>query len=91
MVKRETDTDHADVIALPPVIYLVSLVAGIAIKWWWGGTIGLPARVRMGLGVLLILVSIGVFYAFARSFARSGQDPNPRTTTPGLLTEGLYR
>lgn len=91
MAKEEPDTDHADIIALPPVIYLTFLLIGIAMKWLLGGTIGLPVGVRTGLGVLSMLVSIGLFYVFMRSFSPSDQDPNPRTTTPRVLIDGLYR
>jgi protein-S-isoprenylcysteine O-methyltransferase Ste14 len=70
-------TDHADVVALPPVIYGVALVAGVVVKLALGGSIAVDTWLRVGL-------------RFAGIFKAAGQDKDPRTPTPALVTDGIY-
>ncbi len=85
------DQDHADVVAMPPLIYLVSLVAGAVAKWLFGGAIAPGSALRVGAGTLIFVAAVFVVVWFARVFKQSGQDRSPRTPTPQLVTRGLYR
>jgi protein-S-isoprenylcysteine O-methyltransferase Ste14 len=82
--------DHADVVALPPVIYGVALVAGVVVKLALGGSIAVDSWLRLGVGIVaLVLGAIGSL-RFARIFQAAGQDKDPRTPTPALVTDGIY-
>ncbi|MBW2236970.1 MAG: isoprenylcysteine carboxylmethyltransferase family protein [Deltaproteobacteria bacterium] len=73
--------DHANVLVMPPLLYLGALVFGVAAQW----------IVRWAVGALLLAGGIAVALAFARAFERSGQDKNPNTPTPAVISGGLYR
>lgn len=82
--------DHADVVALPPVIYLASLGVGLLLHFLWplGVVGGAALRIALGVaalgaGVLLVAVSI-------RALHRTQQDPDPRKPTPALVFEGPF-
>ncbi len=83
--------DHAHVAVMPPLLYLGALLLGIAANWLTALRVPLPPPVRWGLGGLLLGVGIASGLAFARAFARSGQDRNPNTPTPEIISTGVYR
>ncbi len=82
--------DHANVLVLPPILYLGSVLAGVAAKWAVGGSLAPDSSLRWVAGVLLLAFSLAVSVRFARMFSESGQDRNPNTPTPSLVTHGLY-
>jgi protein-S-isoprenylcysteine O-methyltransferase Ste14 len=83
--------DHADVLVLPPLLYGGALLAGILVKWGVGGSIAPGSTLRPVLGAGLLAAGVLISLWFSRAFAQAGQDRNPRTPTPGLVTGGLYR
>jgi protein-S-isoprenylcysteine O-methyltransferase Ste14 len=83
--------DHAQVVVLPPLVYLGSLLVGAAARWLVALPLPLARGLRWSLGGILLAGGIAVSVAFARAFARTGQDRNPNTPTPSLITTGLYR
>ena len=83
--------DHANVLVMPPLLYLGALVFGIAAQWIAAWRLPLQAPLRWALGALLLAAGIAVALAFARAFERSGQDKNPNTPTPAVISGGLYR
>jgi protein-S-isoprenylcysteine O-methyltransferase Ste14 len=87
---RLEEKDHADVVAMPPLVYLIAVLAGIVAKWLFGGAIAPGSSLRVVAGTAVLLVGVLVGFWFARVFSRSGQDRNPRTPTPALVTDGLY-
>jgi protein-S-isoprenylcysteine O-methyltransferase Ste14 len=89
--RPENGQDHANVVVLPPLLYGGALLAGIVVKWLVGGSIVPGSTLRLVLGAGLVAAGVLVSLWFSRAFARAGQDRNPRTPTPGLVTEGLYR
>lgn len=90
MRPEHESTDHANVVALPPVIHGVSIALGVMLQWKLGGSIpGGPVRIAIGLA-LLALGLVGAAFFF-RSFRRTGQEPSPHTPTPALSFDGLFR
>jgi protein-S-isoprenylcysteine O-methyltransferase Ste14 len=83
--------DHADVVIHPPLLYGSSFVLGVVAKAVFGGTLLPGSRLRVGVGVLFVLAGVAGDLLFLRSFRRIGQSPNPRTPTPRLISDGLYR
>lgn len=84
------ERDHADVVAMPPLIYAIALLAGVVLKWLFGGAIAPGSLVRTALGAALLLAGVVAALAFSRAFAKAGQDRSPRTPTSTILTDGLY-
>jgi protein-S-isoprenylcysteine O-methyltransferase Ste14 len=83
--------DHANVLVMPPLLYLGALVVGVVAQWIAPLRLPLQAPLRWTLGAALLAGGIAVALAFARAFNRSGQDKNPNTPTPGIISTGLYR
>ncbi len=90
-VRENAEVDHADVIVMPPALYLVSLVLGVVAKGILGGTILPGSTLRTLAGVVSLGVGIGFVIWFSRAFEASGQDRSPREPSPEILTHGLYR
>jgi protein-S-isoprenylcysteine O-methyltransferase Ste14 len=82
--------DHADVVALPPVVYLGALVAGVVAKLVLGGSLVPGSALRAGVGAAAAITGIALLVPFMRAFRQSGQDPHPRTPTPSLVTTGIF-
>jgi protein-S-isoprenylcysteine O-methyltransferase Ste14 len=89
-VGQSTGDDHAHVVVMPPLLYLAALVLGFVAQWVAPLRLPVPTPLRWALGALLLAAGIGVALAFARAFARSGQDKNPNTPTPAIISGGLY-
>ena len=83
--------DHANVVVMPPLLYFGALVLGIAAQWIAPWRLPGPAALRWALGAGLLAGAIVAALAFARAFEHSGQDKNPNTPTPAIISGGLYR
>ena len=87
MVKN---TDHPDVIAMPPYILLAFLLVGLALDAVWPAPF-LPATVQYPGGLLLIAVGIALMAAAMGRFSAAGTNvptPLPATT---IVTDGPYQ
>lgn len=85
--------DHSDspgVIALPPLIYLAGLIAGLLLHWlkplhflpqWWTGPVGLSA---------LVLAAVMALTA-KRALKLAQTNVDPRQPTTCIVTTGPYR
>jgi protein-S-isoprenylcysteine O-methyltransferase Ste14 len=89
--REQAALDHANVVVLPPLLYLGSLAAAVAAQWVVDLPLPFGPALRRPLGAALLVGGIALGVAFARAFARTGQDRNPNTPTPSLITTGLYR
>ena len=89
--KRQADTDHAQVIAPPPLVYVPPTAAGLLLhflweplrifpEWWIGHAIGWPLIVA---GVLLSAWAI-------RTMFRAREDPDPYKPTTAIVDTGPY-
>ena len=84
--------DAAAVRFPPPFLYLGAVVIGVLLQWRVHPLpLGLPTALRIGvavvaagLGAALVATAFGLFRSI-------GQDPAPWTTTPEIVTTGVYR
>ena len=76
---------------MPPLLYLGALVTGVVAKGLLGGSIAPGSTLRLVAGAGLAVAGIVVGVGFSRVFARAGQDRSPRTPTPAIVSDGLYR
>jgi protein-S-isoprenylcysteine O-methyltransferase Ste14 len=76
---------------MPPLLYLGALVAGVVAKWVLGGSIAPGSALRLVAGAVLVAAGVAVGLRFSRAFERAGQDRSPRTPTPSIVSDGLYR
>ncbi len=86
-----TSSDHANVVIMPPLLYGLGLVAGIALQFVAASHTGLSAPLRWIVGAILLAGGGWAALEFARAFSRIEQDRNPNTPTPAIITEGIYR
>jgi protein-S-isoprenylcysteine O-methyltransferase Ste14 len=86
------DVDAAAVRFPPPLVYLLAVIAGALLHAY-----GLPlpfglasgAQVAMGVGVAL--PGLALMAGAMGLFGRTGQDPKPWTSTPEVISSGVYR
>lgn len=86
----DSDSDHADVVVLPPILHGGSVVVAVAAKALFGGSLPASSMSR-AIGGLFVLLGLAAGILFTRAFRRTGQHPNPRTPTQELVFDGLYR
>ncbi len=91
--------DHADVRIPPPLIYLAALGLGAGIHYLiWPlpltlldiGTIA-GERLRIGLGILLMVIGVIGSGFTASRFKLIGDSPMPTKPTSAIITTGPYR
>ncbi|MEM9303630.1 MAG: isoprenylcysteine carboxylmethyltransferase family protein [Pseudomonadota bacterium] len=91
MVEDPRQRDGARVRFPPPLVYLLALGSGIGLGRLVTLEVlgGLPLVKEIGatavaVGVIMMGIALGLF-------ARTGQNPEPWTTTPAIITTGIYR
>ena len=91
-MSEPTPTDAARVRFPPPLVPLLALVVG-ALAQWLLRPLPLPlgAGLRWVLGGALVVGGVALVGAAHRLFQGIGQDPKPWTTTPQIVTTGVYR
>ena len=82
----------ADVRFPPPLVFLICILAGVAVHY---AVTPAPVPVERAIsaigGVLILMMALG-FVASARIlFMRTGQNPAPWKPTPELVLKGPYR
>jgi protein-S-isoprenylcysteine O-methyltransferase Ste14 len=83
--------DNPGVIAPPPLIYALPLIAGVIVHYAVGGMdMGLPGVVRWPLGLLLILGGLLVIGLAIERFTRAKTNPEPWKPTTAIVAEGIY-
>jgi protein-S-isoprenylcysteine O-methyltransferase Ste14 len=84
--------DRAPIIAPPPLLGLLCIVAGFVAKHFKP----LPlftahAVVRIVVGICLVAISAAVIIVARQQFIAHGTHPNPYRPTAAVVTSGLYR
>jgi protein-S-isoprenylcysteine O-methyltransferase Ste14 len=74
----------------PPLIYLASVVVGLAFQWMWPRPL-LSGVALSPLGVALVVVSILVLGASVRRFRAAGTPVPARKPTTTIVRTGPYR
>lgn len=87
---NDSTSDNAGVITVPPVIYLIGLLLGFSLHYFYPMKF-LPAAISVWFGVVLILVSIPIALSAVLAFRRAGTSPDVRKATTAISTDGIYR
>jgi protein-S-isoprenylcysteine O-methyltransferase Ste14 len=76
----------------PPLVYLLAVLAGLAVGKWVAATpVPIDRTLRITVGVLIAVAGVALA-AWARiGFLRTGQSVIPWTPTPELIFQGPYR
>ena len=82
--------DHANVVVLPPVLYLGALVAGLLTQTAIGGTVFGAILPRVLIGVPLVLLGAVGSVLFARQFEDAGQGKDPLSPTSTIIRDGVF-
>jgi len=82
--------DHPRVVALPPLIYLGFLLAGVALDFLWPTRLG-ALSVRLLVGGILIAGGVALLASAVRRFFRAGTPLEVHRPAVALVTEGPYR
>jgi protein-S-isoprenylcysteine O-methyltransferase Ste14 len=76
----------------PPLVYLVSILLGVAIRYAAAPLAVAAYRyLAMAAGVAVILAGLGLIAGAWTLFRRTGQDPKPWKPTPEIVLSGPYR
>ncbi len=82
--------DNPGVIARPPIIYLVSILAGCVLEIFWPLPV-VPPRLGVVLGLPLVVTGASLFALAVRRFLRAGT-PLPAHETPTVIVQsGPYQ
>lgn len=87
----ESDTDHPDIIALPPLIVLLFLGAALLLQWLW--PLEVSAEHRYLWRPCLVLAGLGIALAVwgKRALDRAGTNVHPHKPTTSIAIDGPYR
>jgi len=74
----------------PPVVYLLALLIGIGLNYWW------PIPVSSGwwvvvTGIVVIVLGVALMPAVLSRFRRAGTAFDPHQPASALITDGPYR
>ena|SRR2546428_6385080 len=86
----EPERDSPGVIALPPLLYFVILVLGVALDFLFP-LHPFPGRPTRILGALLVIASIALAIWGRRTMSAAGTNINPREPALVLVTNGPFR
>ncbi|HTM76389.1 MAG TPA: isoprenylcysteine carboxylmethyltransferase family protein [Devosia sp.] len=88
------DSDHPDVIMLPPLILLIALVVAVVLEFT-NILHFLPPISEMGwalyAGLALLVVALALGVSALRTFTKLGTNPSPHQPSLKLATTGPYR
>lgn len=90
MTEMANDTDHPDVIAMPPLIMLAFLVAGLALDAVWPAPV-LPGNAQYVVGPLVFAAGIGLMAWAMGRFGAAGTNVPTRLPANAIVTDGPYR
>lgn len=92
MTETKSNERGADVRLPPPLVFLVSLLLGVALRYAVA-PLAVPGggSVLRWAGVAIVLGGLAMGIPARRLFARTGQDLKPWTPSPELLLSGPYR
>jgi len=92
MTKAESGEGGAKVRFPPPLVYLISLLLGVAIRYAVG-PLPVPGARYAALiaSVAIVVAGLWVIADAWMLFRRTGQDPAPWKPSPELVLSGAYR
>jgi protein-S-isoprenylcysteine O-methyltransferase Ste14 len=75
----------------PPLVFLFTLLIGVAIdRYWLPAPLPIDRMVRIGLGVVVAFCGAGLLVSSRIQFKRTGQSVIPWTPTPALIIQPPY-
>jgi protein-S-isoprenylcysteine O-methyltransferase Ste14 len=83
-------TNHAGVIARPPILYLGGLIALVVLRWFWPAPIVASATLALYLGLTLgvLALCLGLWAILTMRAAGTNVDPHKESTT--IVTAGPF-
>jgi protein-S-isoprenylcysteine O-methyltransferase Ste14 len=85
------ERDGAPVRFPPPLVYLLAVVAGgLLHEFVLSIRIGLAPGVRIIVAIALIGLGVATVAGAMGRFRRTGQNPTPWTSTPEIVSTGVY-
>lgn len=90
MTGTEGTPDRPGVIALPPLIYLVTIVLAFVLALLVPLPLAVPVAVRWVAGIIVV-AGIGVAVLGRVTFERAGTNVNPMQPSTKLVLSGPYR
>jgi protein-S-isoprenylcysteine O-methyltransferase Ste14 len=92
MTQAEAGERGAKVRFPPPLVYLVSILLGVAIRYAAAPLAVAAYRyLALAAGVALLLAGLGLIAGAWTLFRSTGQDPKPWKPTPEIVLNGPYR
>jgi protein-S-isoprenylcysteine O-methyltransferase Ste14 len=84
--------DRPNVLVFPPVIPLSTLALGCLLQWLMplGWIASLDPPVRIGIGLIVVLVGLVTTSAGRRALMKHGTNVNPSQPTTTLVTDGIF-
>ena len=86
-------TDHADVVVMPPLLFLGALAAGAFLSFVVpiGPTPGSANALALTVGITFVLIGFAIVALSARNFRLAGTSVVPGETATALVATGPYR
>ncbi len=85
-----TSTDHPRVIAPPPLLYLVALVAIVLLHWYWPITL-LPAALAAWLAIVMVVLGLAMNIWGAYTMRQARTAINPYRPASTIVDTGPFR
>ncbi len=89
MSKSSSENDWSGIIVPPPIVYLVCLVAGLGLDYFWPIPL-LPQAIQFVVGFTIIVSSFLLIGLSLRIFRRSGTPIDYRKSTTGIISTGPF-
>ncbi|MEE4350533.1 MAG: isoprenylcysteine carboxylmethyltransferase family protein [Pacificimonas sp.] len=91
MVKAKQEPDHPGVLAPPPLIFGVPLVAGLLFHIFVGGdSLGLPGLLRWPVGFVFIMGGLAIIGLAIERFLRAQTNPEPWKPATTVVADGIF-
>ena len=84
------DKDNAGVIAPPPAIYLIAILIGVMIDYFFPFSF-MPENFQLPLGLLIILLAAILMALGIREFKKAETNVSPNKPVTAVITSGPFR
>lgn len=92
MTERRVPPDHSNVMAPPPLVYAVAVLAGLGLEHWiWPLSLPLDDTAAHYAGWAVMLPGLALLAWAMRSFSRANTAIVPYNTTTTIVPTGPYR
>jgi protein-S-isoprenylcysteine O-methyltransferase Ste14 len=82
--------DHAQVITQAEYIFLMSLLLGFLINFFWPIHLPLPKIVHIPLGIVVVMTGVVIYLLSAQQFQKARTYSSPYKPAKSLITTGPY-